>query len=129
MGRPLRVVLADDHYVVRAGVEALLRDAPGVEVAGRAASGEELLAEVESAALYVVSEGLANVLRHANASTVILRITAGADPLTVEVEDDGVGGADSSGSGLRGLRDRVEAAGGRVDVQSQPGRTLLRAMF
>jgi DNA-binding NarL/FixJ family response regulator len=49
MERPLRVVLADDHYVVRAGVEALLRDAPGVEVVGLAADGDELLAEVERA--------------------------------------------------------------------------------
>jgi DNA-binding NarL/FixJ family response regulator len=49
MDRPLRVVLADDHYVVRAGVEALLRDAPGVEVVGLAANGDELLAEVEKA--------------------------------------------------------------------------------
>jgi DNA-binding NarL/FixJ family response regulator len=49
MDRPLRVVLADDHYVVRAGVEALLRDAPGVEVVGLAANGNELLAEVERA--------------------------------------------------------------------------------
>ena len=49
MDRPLRVVLADDHYVVRAGVEALLRDAPGVDVVGLAADGDELLAEVERA--------------------------------------------------------------------------------
>ena len=49
MDRPLRVVLADDHYVIRAGVEALLRDAPGVEVVGLAADGDELLAEVQRA--------------------------------------------------------------------------------
>ena len=84
---------------------------------------------MESAALFVVSEGLANILRHADASTVTLRITAGAGPLTVEVEDDGVGGADPRGSGLRGLRDRVEAAGGHVAVQSAPGRTVLKASF
>jgi DNA-binding NarL/FixJ family response regulator len=49
MERTLRVVLADDHYVVRAGVEALLRDAPDVDVVGLAADGDELLAEVEKA--------------------------------------------------------------------------------
>jgi DNA-binding NarL/FixJ family response regulator len=49
MDRPLRVVLADDHYVVRAGVEALLRDAPGLEVVGLAANGHELLGQVERA--------------------------------------------------------------------------------
>jgi DNA-binding NarL/FixJ family response regulator len=49
MDRPLRVVIADDHYVVRAGVEALLRDAPGVEVMGLAANADELLAQVEKA--------------------------------------------------------------------------------
>jgi signal transduction histidine kinase len=90
---------------------------------------DHLPPEAESAALYVVSEGLANVLRHADASTVTLRITAGPGPLTVEVEDDGVGGADPRGSGLRGLRDRVEAAGGCVAVQSRPGCTVLRASF
>lgn len=48
MDQSLRVVLADDHYVVRAGVEALLRDAPGIEVVGLATDGEELLAEVQA---------------------------------------------------------------------------------
>lgn len=47
MSGPLRVVLADDHFVVRAGVEALLRDVPGLEIAGLAASGPELLSMVE----------------------------------------------------------------------------------
>ncbi len=49
--------------------------------------------------------------------------------MTVEVADDGVGGADGArGSGLRGLADRVDALGGRLDVVSPPGRgTVLRA--
>jgi signal transduction histidine kinase len=124
----LRPAALDDLGLTAAVQEAVRTFPLPVHVLADELGPDQVAPEVESAALFVVSEGLANVLRHARASAVTLRITAGAS-LTVEVEDDGVGGADPLGSGLRGLRDRVEAAGGRVDVQSQPGRTLLRATF
>jgi signal transduction histidine kinase len=85
---------------------------------------------VETAAYYVASEALANAGKHAHASHVRidLRHTDGAAVL--EVADDGAGGADTSGSGLRGLRDRVEALDGSLTVESERGRgTRLRAVF
>ena len=87
--------------------------------------------EVEAAAYYVVSESVANVTRYARAdrATVAVALTDGA--LTTEVADDGQGGADpSAGSGLRGLADRVEAIGGRLEIASPPGAgTTVRAIL
>jgi signal transduction histidine kinase len=77
---------------------------------------------VEVAAYYVVAEMLTNAAKHAHASTVQVDV-AGADrALRVSVRDDGIGGADPArGSGLVGLRDRVEALGGTVAVDSPRG--------
>jgi signal transduction histidine kinase len=125
----LRPAALDDLGLTAAVREAVRTFPLPVQVFADELGPDRIPPEVESAALYVVSEGLANVLRHADASTVTVRITAGAGPLTVEVEDDGVGGADPRGSGLRGLRDRVEAAGGCVAVKSAPGCTVLTATF
>jgi signal transduction histidine kinase len=77
---------------------------------------------VEATAYFVVAEALANVTKHAAAKGVIVRVRASAGQLTVEIEDDGRGGAETSGgSGLRGLADRVAAAGGRFDLGSVRG--------
>jgi PAS domain S-box-containing protein len=76
---------------------------------------------VEAAAYYVVAEALANVQKHAGASRVVVRAAADDDRLVVAVEDDGSGGADVAGSGLRGLTDRVEALGGRLTLESPGG--------
>jgi PAS domain S-box-containing protein len=84
--------------------------------------GERLPDRVEAAAYYVVSESLANVSKYAEASAVRVRVAQQDGWAVVEVEDDGVGGADpSGGSGLRGLADRVEALEGRLAVESSPG--------
>jgi signal transduction histidine kinase len=71
-------------------------------------------------AYFVASEALANVAKHAGATTI--RLTAGtADGrLAIRIEDDGAGGADPSGSGLRGLADRVAASGGTFTVETGP---------
>jgi PAS domain S-box-containing protein len=84
---------------------------------------------VEAAAYYVVSEALANIAKYADASTVSVRIASENGLAVVEVADDGVGGADpESGSGLRGLTDRVEALQGRLAIVSPPGAgTRIRA--
>ncbi len=76
-----------------------------------------------------MAEALANVAKHASATTVSVSITEGGDHVVVEVADDGIGGADPArGSGLRGLADRVEALGGTVAVESPAGGgTWLRA--
>ena len=89
---------------------------------------ERLPAPVEAAAYYVVSEALANAAKHSRASAVSVRVAANGNATAVEVVDDGVGGADPQGSGLRGLADRVAALGGMLAVSSEPARgTALRA--
>ena len=84
---------------------------------------------VEASVYFFVSEALTNVVKHAAASSATVSIGASNGELTVEVGDDGVGGAqDTGGSGLRGLGDRVAALDGMLDVKSPPGGgTLLRA--
>ena len=84
---------------------------------------------VESAAYFVVAEALTNVVRYASASRATVSIRSDNGLLHVAVADDGVGGAEPSrGSGLRGLDDRVAAVGGRLRVESPPGRgTIVRA--
>jgi len=77
----------------------------------------------EVAAYFVVSEALANVAKHAQASVVRVRVEVRAGTLHVSIHDDGAGGADPSrGSGLIGLSDRVEASGGTISISSQPGQ-------
>jgi PAS domain S-box-containing protein len=91
---------------------------------------EERLPEpVEAAAYYVVSEALTNVTKYAEASSVAVSIARVNGRAIVEIADDGVGGADpSSGSGLRGLVDRVEALDGLLHVESPRGAgTRIRA--
>jgi signal transduction histidine kinase len=84
---------------------------------------EGRLAEpVEVAAFYVVSETLTNAAKHSKAAIVTIDVEAADDMLHISVQDDGAGGADfTHGSGLVGLKDRVEALGGRIAVGSPPG--------
>jgi signal transduction histidine kinase len=78
---------------------------------------------IEIAAYYVVSEALTNAAKHARANTVTVEVKETDDGVSIRVSDDGLGGADfARGSGLIGLKDRVEALGGRIAVQSAPGR-------
>ena len=87
-----------------------------IRVAGR------LPEPVEIAAYYTVSESLTNAAKHARASATEVEVIAGEGILHVRVRDDGRGGADfDHGSGLIGLRDRVEALGGRMSLLSPPG--------
>jgi signal transduction histidine kinase len=77
---------------------------------------------VEVAAYYVVSEALTNAAKYADAPVVDVAVAAAGGALRVEVRDDGRGGADpAEGSGLLGLRDRVEAIGGTMRLTSPPG--------
>ena len=104
-----------------AAVEALAGRAPvAVELAEM--PDERLPAPVEAAAYYLIAEAFANVAKYAAATAVRVRVVTGDDSVTVEVTDDGVGGADpAGGSGLRGLADRVEALGGSLEVHSPAG--------
>lgn len=85
--------------------------------------------EVESTAYFVIAESLANSVKHADASSASVTIESAGGALTVEVRDDGAGGASlGGGTGLRGLADRVGALGGGLDVASpHGGGTVVRA--
>ena len=77
---------------------------------------------VEFAAYFVASEALANVAKYAQATSVTMRVWRENGLATIEIADDGVGGADdAAGSGLRGLADRVEALDGTLRVSSPSG--------
>jgi signal transduction histidine kinase len=107
------------------GLPAALRDLASratlpVEVV--ATPDERLPGAVEAAAYFVVSECLANVGKHASAETATVAVSARDGHLTVEVSDDGVGGAKlGGGSGIQGLADRVGALSGSLAVDSPPG--------
>jgi signal transduction histidine kinase len=92
---------------------------------------ERLPERVEEAGYYVVSEALTNVVKHAQATHARVQVDHLDGVAVMRVSDDGTGGADSTrGSGLRGLRDRVEALGGRLTVASpRGGGTLLEAQI
>jgi hypothetical protein len=78
---------------------------------------------VEAGAYYAVAEGLANIAKHAQASTATVVLACEHGHLLLRVRDDGIGGADPTrGSGLRGLADRLQALGGTFEVDSPPGR-------
>jgi signal transduction histidine kinase len=110
-----------------AAVESLAQQAPlPVEVV---ASDRRYPALVETTAYFVVCEALANVAKYAHASAAQVVIEEINGRLTVEVIDNGIGGADPArGSGLSGLADRVAVLEGRLRVESPPGRgTCVRA--
>lgn len=99
-----------------------LAERSAVPVELRSAPEGRFSPEVEATAYFIVSEALANVAKHAEASRAWVAVDHGGGHLAIEVRDDGVGGASmSGGSGLRGLADRVEAVGGRIDVRSEAG--------
>jgi signal transduction histidine kinase len=116
-GHGLAVAL--EQLAARAGVPVGL----SVRLAGR------LPERIEVAAFYLVSESLANVTKHASATSATVEVGRANGEVVVEVVDDGIGGADTElGTGLRGLADRVEALGGRLRVWSpRGGGTRLRA--
>ena len=76
---------------------------------------------VEATAYFVAAESLANIVKHADASWARVSVVTGEGRVLVAVDDDGRGGADPEGAGLRGLRDRVEAVDGRFRVESPAG--------
>lgn len=89
---------------------------------------ERLDPAIESAVYFLVSEGLTNAVRHAEATQIHIEVTLDGDTLVTEVRDDGAGGADVAGGGLRGLADRLAALDGRLSVVSPAGDgTILRA--
>jgi signal transduction histidine kinase len=127
LARGLHPAVLTDH-----GLEAALR-----ALAARAPLPVELSVDletrpdeaIEAAAYFVIAEALTNVTRYASASVASVTVRPSTNGVLLEVVDDGQGGADPlAGSGLRGLIDRVEAHGGRLEIESPSGRgTTVRA--
>jgi signal transduction histidine kinase len=129
----LRELAQDVHPAVltERGLAAALQSLAakgGMRVLLRALPGRRFPPSVETTAYQVVAEALANVAAHAHATTVTVAVTDQGERLVVEVADDGIGGADPAGAGLRALADRVAALGGHLVIASPPGdRTVVRA--
>jgi signal transduction histidine kinase len=121
-------ILTDRGLV--AALAALAGDAP-LTVDVQAGQIGELPAAVESAAYFVVAEALANTVKHADAGECAVTLTHHPDgTLTVQIRDDGHGGADANGSGLDGLRRRAEALDGTMTITSPAGGpTIVQAEF
>jgi signal transduction histidine kinase len=115
-----------DHGLPAAVAE--LADRSPVPVTLNLALGGRLPSTVESAAYFVAAEALANAAKHAGADRVDVSACRTAAELTMEVRDDGRGGADpAAGTGLAGLADRVAAIGGTLTLSSPAGGpTVLR---
>jgi signal transduction histidine kinase len=89
---------------------------------------ERLPPGIEASACFIVAEALTNVAKHSAATRATVRATVEAETLTVEVRDNGSGGADPSGHGLIGLADRAAAHGGLLRIESPAdGGTLVAA--
>jgi signal transduction histidine kinase len=83
---------------------------------------------VEATAYFVIAEALTNIVKHARAARAYISVEVEDGVLRIAVRDDGVGGARPDGSGLVGLRDRLDALRGRLEIDSPLGRgTLITA--
>ena len=113
---------------LRPAVEALARRA-SIPVAVCGEAPERLPDQVELAAYFVVSEALTNVAKHASARAAAVSLDQESGVLRVTVTDNGVGGAQiTAGSGLAGLRDRLDALDATLAIESEPGAgTTIRA--
>lgn len=95
-----------------------------------AVTEQRLPLPVESSAWFIACEAVTNVVKHARATAVSLAAALEGGSLVLSIDDDGVGGADSHGHGLRGIADRAEAAGGRLTISDRPtGGTSIRAVL
>jgi len=129
LARGIHPAVLSDHGL-GAALDALAQRFPfGVEIA--AVPDERLPEPVEATAYFVVAEAITNVARYARASHAVVTLERDEDALAVVVSDDGVGGADpTTGSGLRGLADRVAVLEGRLEVDSPIGEgTTVRAFI
>ena len=132
----IRVLVADDQALVRAGFRVLVDSASDLEVVGEAGNGLEVRTRVEGtprplpagtdlAAYRIIQESLTNVTRHAGPATATVLVRYGPADLTVQVDDDGRGPAAADngaarGNGIRGMRERVAALGGELTTGPRP---------
>jgi signal transduction histidine kinase len=141
VGEDLKLALSELRDLARGLHPAILTDrglAPALQaIANRAPFPVEITGiptvrpnpAIEAAVYYVVAESLTNAAKHSRATEAHIDIGAAHDAITVEIRDNGTGGASlSNGSGLRGLADRVEALNGSIEVESTVGAgTIVRA--
>jgi signal transduction histidine kinase len=120
LARGIHPAVLSDHGLGPA-LEALASRAPvPVDVCG--VPDRPLPHDVEVCAYFVTAEALTNVAKYAHATCASVELSLEDDRLRVQVRDDGIGGADlNSGTGLRGLRDRVDALDGDLEIDSPPG--------
>jgi signal transduction histidine kinase len=83
---------------------------------------ERYPAHVEATAYFVVAEAITNATKHAQATQITVSAHEHDGALVVDIRDNGIGGADPGGGGLRGLRDRIEALSGSLVLASSPGQ-------
>jgi len=120
LARGIHPAVLTEHGL-RPALEALAARA-SVPVELLETPAQRLPEPVEATAYYIVAEALTNVAKYAQASVATVSVAQSNGCLLVEVGDDGVGGADiERGSGLRGLRDRVGAVRGTLQIESRPG--------
>ena len=120
LARGLHPAVLTDHGL-GAALGSLARRAP-VPVHMGGVPAERLPAPVEAAVYFLTAEALANVAKYAQASQVTVDVSLTGQRVRVDIVDDGIGGADeSAGSGISGLRDRMEALGGTLEVESPRG--------
>ena len=99
-----------------------IADRSSIPVTVKGATGERFPAAVEGTAYFVVSEALTNVAKYSNARHAMVQIGRRDEGLTIEISDDGIGGADpANGSGLRGLADRLAVVDGTLEITSPSG--------
>jgi signal transduction histidine kinase len=126
LARGVHPAVLSEHGLEPA-LEALARRAT-IPTVVTCACERRLPGPLETAAYYVASEALANVHKHAGATRATIDVSLNDGHAVIEVVDDGSGGADPLGGGLRGLRDRVEALDGTLDIDSHAGAgTRVRA--
>lgn len=129
----VRLAIAEVRELARGLDPSILREA-GIEAAIRSLADHSAIlvrvsidldgrlpARTETAAYFVAAEALANAAKHSSASVVTVTASQADGILSLDVVDDGVGGADVDGSGIRGLADRIAAVGGTLVVASAAG--------
>jgi signal transduction histidine kinase len=115
---------------LRVALEDLARRAP-MPVRLEAPLSSRLPEPLEATVYYLVAEALTNAAKHAQATAAIVRVTLAGGQARVEISDDGIGGASfRGGGGLRGLVERLEGVGARLEIDSPPGGgTTLRGVI
>jgi len=124
VSRGLHPPLLSDRGLIEAVTERAARMPIPVQVRSHLNGSPRLSPDIEHAAYFAISEAMANIAKHADASRAVVNIDLVEDHLVVDVTDDG-GGFDVANTprhGLQGLTDRIEALGGRIAVRSTPGR-------